>query len=84
MPPGGQSTSQVGTLPDDEYPSGGSDAADEAVETVISETSRIRSLSAGRAHSCAIHYNRSITCWGNNADGQSDAPDGEFLNVLCQ
>ena len=35
-------------------------------------------MSAGAAHSCAIALDGTITCWGNNTNGQTYAPAGTF------
>ena len=35
-------------------------------------------VSAGYWHSCGIRTDNTITCWGNNDSGQTDAPDGTF------
>lgn len=34
-------------------------------------------VSAGGGHSCGLHTDRTITCWGNNFYGQIDVPDGQ-------
>ena len=38
-------------------------------------------VSAGYWHSCGIRTDNTITCWGNNDSGQTDAPDGTFNAV---
>ena len=35
-------------------------------------------VSAGYWHSCGIRTDNTITCWGNNDSGQTDAPGGTF------
>ena len=35
-------------------------------------------IAAGRTHSCAITTDRAIDCWGNNDNGQTDAPPGTY------
>ena len=40
-------------------------------------------VSAGQFHSCALRTNGTIQCWGNNDDGQTDAPDGTFNAVTA-
>ena len=46
---------------------------------------RFTAVSAGGSlfgiHSCAIEPGGTVTCWGNNQDGQSDAPEGPFTAV---
>ena len=31
-------------------------------------------ITAGGAHSCALKTDNTITCWGDNGDGQADPP----------
>ena len=38
-------------------------------------------VSAGGEHTCAIHDNGAIACWGNNRYGQADPPVGSFSTV---
>ena len=41
-----------------------------------------RAVSAGRSHTCAIRASDSeIVCWGNNAEGQRNAPAGAYRAV---
>ena len=39
------------------------------------------SVSAGGIHICGLRTDGSVSCWGGNEDGQSDAPDGLFSSV---
>ncbi|MDE0268033.1 MAG: RCC1 domain-containing protein, partial [Acidimicrobiaceae bacterium] len=38
-------------------------------------------VSAGDQHSCALGTNDTITCWGNNDNGQTDTPTGTYKNI---
>ena len=38
-------------------------------------------ISAGRYHSCALTTDGTISCWGWNNRGQTDAPDGTFSQI---
>ena len=38
-------------------------------------------LSAGRHHSCVLNRSKAVVCWGDNEYGQSDAPEGDFVDV---
>ena len=40
-----------------------------------------KAVSAGVLHSCAIRADDTITCWGWNGEGQTDAPAGAFKTV---
>ena len=44
---------------------------------------RYTAITAGWGHSCALGTNGSITCWGNNASGQTDAPNGQYSAVTA-
>ena len=35
------------------------------------------------SHSCALRTDNTITCWGNNEDGQTDAPDGQYTAITA-
>ena len=35
------------------------------------------------AHSCAIATDDTITCWGSNRNGQTDAPAGTYKTVTA-
>ena len=38
-------------------------------------------MSAGGAHSCGLRTDGTVTCWGRNRYGQTDAPSGSFAAV---
>ena len=40
-----------------------------------------KAVNAGGTHSCAIRTDDTITCWGRNSSGQTDAPAGVFKAV---
>ncbi len=42
---------------------------------------RYSAVSAGGDHSCGLRTNGTITCWGNNDEGQATAPDGQYSAV---
>ena len=42
---------------------------------------RYTAVSAGFRHSCALRETGSITCWGANGTGQSNAPMGRYAEV---
>gem|GEM_PF-862008 len=42
---------------------------------------RFKTISAGGSHSCGVNTDNTVICWGNNEDGQADAPRGEFKTV---
>ena len=39
---------------------------------------RYIAVSAGAQHTCAIRSDGAIECWGRNANGETDAPEGAF------
>ena len=55
-----------------EDPTASDDSGDENVVV------RTRYVSAGREHSCALHTDDTLICWGNDSKGQTDAPSGVF------
>ena len=40
-------------------------------------------VAAGGEHVCGLQTDNTIVCWGNNASGQADVPDGEFRAVAA-
>ena len=42
---------------------------------------RLVTMSAGGAHVCGLRDDSTVTCWGADLDGQSDAPAGRFPSV---
>ena len=42
-----------------------------------------RAVTAGEGHSCGLRSDDTITCWGRNDSGQSDAPAGSFKAVTA-
>ncbi len=40
-------------------------------------------MSLGDRHACALRADRTVACWGDNTNGQTDAPDGEFTTVAA-
>ena len=38
---------------------------------------------AGNSYSCALRTDNTITCWGNNNYGQTDAPDGQYTTITA-
>ncbi|MCY4629853.1 MAG: hypothetical protein OXE75_03045 [bacterium] len=44
---------------------------------------QFRHISAGWSHSCGIRNSGIVTCWGDNASGQSAAPAGPFSAVAA-
>ena len=42
---------------------------------------RFTAIDAGGEHTCGLRADYTISCWGDNWRGQSDAPDGEFQAV---
>ena len=45
------------------------------------EPAPILDVTAGRTHSCAIGADQTISCWGDNKFGQTNAPAGAFTSV---
>ena len=50
-------------------------------ETVAAFTTTYKDVSAGGRHSCGLSTSGTITCWGNDDDGQVNAPSGSFKAV---
>ena len=44
-------------------------------------TAPYTAVSVSDFHSCGLHSDGAITCWGRNWAGQANAPDGEFSDV---
>ena len=42
-----------------------------------------KAVTAGYEHSCGLRSNNTITCWGNNSEGQTVAPAGTFKAVTA-
>ncbi|MGH8477322.1 MAG: peptidoglycan DD-metalloendopeptidase family protein [Methylococcales bacterium] len=40
-----------------------------------------RQVSAGQSHTCALTVSNTLSCWGDNADGQAVPPSGAFKQV---
>ncbi|MFM2004995.1 MAG: hypothetical protein RLZZ09_650 [Pseudomonadota bacterium] len=40
-----------------------------------------QAISAGGMHSCGIHADGTLACWGDNSFGQLNAPAGQFISV---
>ena len=40
-----------------------------------------KAVAAGARHSCGVRINGTITCWGDNTYGQTEAPAGKFTAV---
>ena len=40
-------------------------------------------ISAGRAHTCAVRINQAIDCWGDNSNGQANAPEGQHTAIAA-
>ena len=43
----------------------------------------LNAVAAGDVHSCGLLSDSTITCWGSNLYGQSDAPPGEFTAIAA-
>ena len=55
--------------------------SDSTVNRSVGVGTQTHTLSAGRAHTCAVRENGAIECWGHNDDGEADAPSGRFSSV---
>ena len=40
-------------------------------------------VTAGDFHTCALEGDNTIVCWGDNGNGQADAPDGQYTAVTA-
>jgi len=58
---------------------------DEAYIKLASSTDATIAVSAGWTHACALYSNKTVKCWGNNADGQlgdnSNTPSASPVSV---
>ena len=77
------SDSEAETDPTDDQ----TNTSDSEAETVPTDDQtntagvRFKTVSAGGSHSCGVNTDNTVICWGNNEDGQADAPRGEFKTV---
>ncbi|MEP7188003.1 MAG: RCC1 domain-containing protein [Roseiflexaceae bacterium] len=39
------------------------------------------SVGAGAYHTCGLRIDGTVSCWGSNSDGQSNAPGGTFTQI---
>ena len=46
-------------------------------------TATYTTITTGRFHTCALRTDNTITCWGNNRSGQTDAPDGQYTTITA-
>ena len=42
-----------------------------------------KAIAIGTSHLCALTTDSTITCWGDNSNGQADAPDGQYKAVTA-
>ena len=42
---------------------------------------KYQAIDAGKNHTCGIKLDDTIECWGDNTQGQTDAPEGKFLSI---
>ena len=49
--------------------------------TAARATGPYAAVDAGGGHSCALRTDGAIVCWGNNSDGQAEAPSGRYSAV---
>ena len=54
-----------------------------AAQSTAQSTGRYSAVTAGWGHSCGLRTNGTITCWGNNDDGQATAPDGQYSAITA-
>ena len=47
----------------------------------VAENPMVSFISEPAAHTCGLRTNGAITCWGDNEQGQTDAPAGSFTAV---
>ena len=53
------------------------------MEIEIPRPQEFTAVAAGWHHSCAIHADQTIACWGLNRSRQADAPDGQFTAITA-
>ena len=44
---------------------------------------RWTAVTAGNQHSCGLRADGTVTCWGSDYSGETDAPDGRFISVVA-
>ena len=49
--------------------------------TFSSSASKYQAVDAGKNHTCGIKRDNTLECWGDNTQGQTNAPEGQFLSV---
>ena len=49
--------------------------------TFVSSASKYQAVDAGKNHTCGIKLDNTLECWGDNIQGQTNAPEGQFLSV---
>ena len=74
-------TVQPTETPDDTTPGDTTPGDTTSDDTTPPPTPVAKAVSAGFWHTCAIRTDDTITCWGNNWGGQTDAPSGTFKAV---
>ena len=42
-----------------------------------------KAIAAGWGYSCALRTDNTITCWGNNVSGETDAPEGTYKAIAA-
>ena len=52
--------------------------------TVNAPDGTYTAVTAGAAHSCGLHTDGTIACWGNNRYGNTDAPDGAYTAIATR
>ena len=61
-------------------PSSGQCPTIESSQLRMSEV-KYKAVDAGKNHTCGIKMDNTIECWGDNTEGQTDAPEGEFMSI---
>ena len=49
--------------------------------TFLSSASKYQAVDSGKNHTCGIKLDNTLECWGDNTQGQTNAPEGQFLSV---